>query len=113
MPSNVTASNVAQMNQALDMISQTLTACRHVQSTTEQQVEDLISHWEADSQRLFRGVMENFSERCTAIRGQLDTLQNKVQETLGLQVQTEEAAQTSMSELQRLMDGVVDGGGVS
>ncbi|MFE5301609.1 hypothetical protein [Streptomyces sp. NPDC056632] len=102
-----TAASFPQMQQALQLISTTLESCRTVQTNTETHVESLMSTWEASSQEIFRGVMEKFSERCLAIRSQLDTIENHIQETLGLQVQSDEETQVAMSELQKLMDGAV------
>ncbi|MEU8526653.1 WXG100 family type VII secretion target [Streptomyces sp. NPDC048629] len=108
----VTAADFPAMEQALGMISQTLESCRQVQTNTEQHVESLMSTWEASSQQIFRNVMEKFSERCLAIRSQLDTIENKLQDTLGKQRVTEEEQQIEMSRLQQLMDGAVTGEGV-
>ena len=108
MAGNVTAADFPAMQQALGLISQTLESCRQVQENTETQVESLMSSWEASSQEIFRGVMEKFSERCLAIRSQLDTIENKVQDTLGVQKQTEEEQQTSMERLKALMDGDIN-----
>ncbi|MFC8277568.1 hypothetical protein ACFUJR_34555 [Streptomyces sp. NPDC057271] len=105
MSNDVTAANVAQMQQGLELVGQTLEVCASTQTNTEQNVEQLMQHWDAGSRETFTRVMAKFSERVIAIRGQLDTVQSQLQDTLQLQIQTEETAQDSMSGLQQLLEG--------
>ncbi|MGW3687203.1 WXG100 family type VII secretion target [Streptomyces sp. NPDC005125] len=105
-----TAADFPQMQQALGLITQTLESCRQVQTNTESHVETLMATWESSAQQTFRGVMQSFSERCMAIRAQLNTIEDQVQETLGMQVSSNEETETAMSELESLMGGLGSGG---
>ncbi|KOG11616.1 hypothetical protein ADK34_33955 [Streptomyces viridochromogenes] len=96
---------MAQMQQGLELVNQTLAVCTSTQTNTEDNVEQLMQHWDAGSRETFTRVMAKFSERVIAIRNELGTVQDQLQDTLKLQIQTEESAQDSMSGLQQLLNG--------
>ncbi|MER6913310.1 WXG100 family type VII secretion target [Streptomyces sp. NPDC000594] len=107
--SGVNSTSFAQMNKAHDMLVTAGNELRREHEAASATVTELSKYWQAGSSSSFQRMMNTFNNEMQNALKALEEIETKIEQITGAQIATDEDALLAVDEMNRVLEGALQG----
>ncbi|MPY40513.1 WXG100 family type VII secretion target [Streptomyces phyllanthi] len=100
------SADFAGMQTGLELIVQTGNDLRKQHGEAKATVDSLRQYWSASSANTFQGIMQRFDADMVTMLDALETIEDKLLDTLNIQIQANQETELAVSEVQRALEAL-------